>query len=105
MLRRNHKRYLCLLWSWIAAAGLLQPQDATGQNTVELLPLEKAIEMALANNRSLSIARLEIEKSRWEASQFKTKAMPSLSTTALGSELLTPISFTFENGCLETTPA
>jgi len=104
MRRHAHKRYLCLLWSWMAAVGLLQPSSVASQNTVELLPLEKAIERAQANNRSLSISRLEIEKSKWEASQFKTKEMPSLSATVLGSELLTPISFTFDKGVFGTFP-
>jgi outer membrane protein TolC len=88
----------------MAAAGLLQPSTAGAQNTAELLPLETAIELAVAHNRSFSIARLEIEKSQWEESQFKTKMMPSLSVTAMGSQLLTPISFTFKEGVFGTFP-
>jgi outer membrane protein len=104
MLARKHKRYFCLLWSWMAAAGLLQGPNAAGQNSAEPLTLEKSIELAMAHNRSLAIAGLEIEKSKAEASQFKTKRLPTLSTTALGSELLTPISFTFEKGVFGNYP-
>lgn len=104
MLARKHKRYFCLLWPCIAAAGMLQAPSATGQDSAELLPLENAIELALAHNRTLAIAGLEIEKSQAEAAQFKTKRMPSLSTTTMGSQLLTPFSFTFEKGVFGDYP-
>ena len=98
---KAHTRYLCLLWSCVAAAGWFLAPHSGAQDTnslPDLLTLDEAIQIALAHNRSLSIADLEIDKSRWQLSEFKAKALPSWSTTATGSMLLTPVAFTFKKG-------
>jgi outer membrane protein len=70
-----------------------------------LLSLEEAVRLATANNRSLKIASLEVDKSKWQVAEFKTKRLPSMSGSVLGSQLLNEISFTFEKGAFGTFPA
>ncbi len=81
---------LLLLWS--GATFAQEPAD------VPLLTLDAAVQLAIANNRSLQIARLETDKAKWSIESAKTKRLPSFNTYAFGSGLLTPFAFTFEQG-------
>ena len=74
-------------------------------SAARLLSLEEAIHLAIANNRSLQIASLEVDKSKWQIAEFKTKRLPSFSTTVLGSELLNELSFTFKQGVFGNFPS
>jgi outer membrane protein TolC len=87
---------------------MLLPAPATAQDakpTSHRLSLDEAIQLAVANNRSLQIASLDVDKSRWEIAEFKTKRLPSLSTTVLGSQLLNELSFTFKEGAFGNFPS
>ena len=70
-----------------------------------LLTLQEAIQLGMANNRTLRIASLELEKSKWEIAEFKTKRLPAFSGSVLGSQLLTELSFTFKEGAFGSFPA
>src|SRR5262249_48783552 len=70
-----------------------------------LLTLQEAIQLGIANNRTLRVATLEVEKSKWEIAEFKTKRLPSVSGTVLGSQLLNEVSFTFKKGDFGTFQA
>src|SRR5262245_46095551 len=63
-----------------------------------ILTLDEAVELAVKNNLSLRIATLEIEKSKWEVAELKTKRLPAMNTTVFASQLLNEISFTFKEG-------
>jgi outer membrane protein len=78
------------------------------QDTVpapRLLSLEEAVQIALANNRSLKIASLDVDKSPWQIAKFKTKRLPAWNATILGSQLLNEVSFTFKEGSFGSFPA
>jgi len=70
-----------------------------------LLTLDEAVQLAIANNRSLKIATLEVDKSKWQIAEIKTKRLPAMSTTVLGSQLLNDLSFTFKEGAFGNFPA
>ena len=70
-----------------------------------LLTLQEAIQLGIANNRTLRVATLEVEKSKWEIAEFKTKRLPSFSGSILGSELLNELSFTFKEGAFGNFPS
>src|SRR5262249_45750838 len=72
---------------------------------VHLLTLNEAIQIALANNRSLKIATLEVDKSKWQIAEFKTKRLPAFSGTVFGSQLLNEVSFSFKEGAFGNFPA
>jgi outer membrane protein len=84
------------------SAGILAAQDLAHPPT--LLTLQEATQIALANNRSLKIASLEVDKSKWQVAEVKTKRLPAFSTSVLGSQLLNTLSFTFEKGAFGTFP-
>ena len=67
-------------------------------NSAPLLTLDQAIQIAIANNRSLKIASLDVDKSKWELAAVKTKRLPSMNGYLLGSGNLTSPTFTFKQG-------
>jgi len=82
--------------------GMMIAQDAS--SAPRLLTLEDALQTALKNNRSLQIANLEVEKSKWQIAETKTKRLPSFSASVLGSQLLKTLAFTFKEGAFGTFP-
>src|SRR5215470_7708314 len=73
-------------------------------DSANLLTLQEAIRFALANNRSLKIVSLDVDKSKWQVSEIKTKRLPSFSGTVLGSQLLNEVSFNFPAGAFGDIP-
>jgi outer membrane protein len=90
------------------AVGALSTRMIAAQDSApasHVLTLQEAIQLAIANNRSLKIASLEVDKSKWEIAEIKTKRLPSWNTTVLGAQLLNELSFTFREGAFGTFPA
>ena len=86
----------------------LSTGTAAGQDPgsgMQLLTLDQAIQLAVANNRTLKVASLEVDKSKWQIAEIKTKRLPSFSTSVLGSQLLTELSFTFKEGAFGDFPS
>ena len=94
--------FICAVFG-ILSTGIVIAQEPA--STGRLLSLEEAIQLAIANNRSLQIASLDVDKSKWQVAEFKTKRLPSLSGTVLGSELLNELSFTFKEGAFGNFPS
>jgi outer membrane protein len=93
--------FRCIAAIGALSAGLIAAQDSVPR----VLSLDEAIQIAIANNRSLKIASLEVDKSKWQVAEFKTKRLPSMSGTILGSQLLNELSFTFKEGAFGNFPA
>jgi outer membrane protein len=87
----------------IFATGIVSAQEPA--HTEPTLSLDEAVQLAIANNPSLRAASLEVEKSRWQLAESKTKRLPAFSTSVLGSQLLTELAFTFQEGAFGTFPA
>jgi outer membrane protein len=85
------------------SAGTLAAQAPP--DALPLLSLDQAIQLAVANNRSLKIAGLEVDRSKWQLAETKTKRLPSWTTTVLASQLLTQLSFTFQEGAFGNFPS
>ena len=104
--RPTRSRLCNLVLSCVTAAGLssgqLTAQDQTPAPA--LLTLDNAVQIAVANNRSLKIATLEVDKSSWQIAEVKTKRLPSLSGTILASQLLNEVSFSFPAGSFGNLP-
>lgn len=86
-------------WLAFTAAGVAA-QDA---KAAPELTLTEAIRIALMSNRPVSIAKLDISKSRWQLAATKTKRLPEINTYFFGSANLTTPSFTFKKGVLGST--
>ena len=94
--------------SWLGWVVLLVVVSAfsSGQDLPpsRVLTLDDAIRLAVANNRSLKVASLEVDKSKWQVAEVKTKRLPSFSGSVLGSQLLNEVSFNFPAGAFGTIP-
>jgi hypothetical protein len=72
---------------------------ARGQEAqVEVLPLEQAVALALGENRQVKSASIEVEKYSDRLAALRTRRLPEFKFNTLASQLLTPMSFTFEQG-------
>ncbi len=80
---------------------------ATGQERTseDVLTLDRAIELARANNRETRRAKFEIDRQREAAAEARTSYYPRFDTYLLGTELLTPLDFTIRAGQLGTYPS
>lgn len=65
-----------------------------------MLTLDDAIQLAIANNRSLKIAGLNVDVSKWQIAAAKTRRLPAFNTYLFGSGQLVPLDFTFKEGSL-----
>jgi outer membrane protein len=95
-LRRLRWTVLLVVTSAFSSGQDLQPS--------RVLTLDDAIRLAIANNRSLKVASLEVDKSKWQVAEVKTKRLPSFSGSVLGSQLLNEVSFNFPAGAFGTIP-
>lgn len=83
------KRIIACLVTWLV------PALVTGQTTVdrtnETLSLESAIRTAVANNRQVKTALLQVEKAEEEIAAARTRRLPAFETDVTASQLLTPV--------------
>lgn len=86
--------------STITIACLCLPGGAYGQVTT----LSEAIGAAEAANRTIRVAALEHEKAQRAVTVAKTNRFPVFSVTALGSQPLTQLGITLEQGSLGVYP-
>jgi outer membrane protein len=78
-------------------------QEASGAD--ELLTLDQAVKLAIANNRPLRFSFLQIEKSRDSVAEIRTQQFPAFKANLFAAELLTPVDFTIGKGALGTFSA
>ncbi len=78
-------------------------QDSTASESA-VLTLEQAVNIAQANNRSVKNAQLFASIDDDQIAEARTYRFPSISLYALGSQLLTPVNFTFQQGAFGTFP-
>src|SRR5260370_37504425 len=69
-----------------------------------VLTLEQAVSIAHANNRSVKNAQLFASIDEDQIAEARTYRFPSINLYALGSQLLTPVNFTFQQGAFGTFP-
>ncbi len=79
------------------AAGILIAGGAA-QDQPEVVSVDQAVKIALANNRTLKITSLQLDDTKESYLAFKTRRYPSFNTYAFGSQLLAPISFVVQEG-------
>ena len=78
-------------WGLLAAGLAAQEQP-------DVLTVDQAVKLAMANNRMLKITSLQLADTKESYLAFKTHRYPSLNTYIFASELLAPISFTVPAG-------
>jgi len=95
---------ICLLALLPLAARAQEAADtsATAGTPTEILTLEHAVAVAQANNRQIKIAYQSVLQAHDEILAAKSQRLPQFNFYLLGSQLLTPISFDFQQGVLGT---
>ena len=91
--------FASLFWPSLEVRG---QSPSTGK--VETLTLEQAVALALRDNPRIRSAARDVSKSAEEFAASKTRRLPSLNFEVLGTQQLTPLSFTFERGVFGTFP-
>ncbi len=74
------------------------------QDAVRVLTLEDAVSLAQANNRLVKNAQLSVSMRDDEIAEARTYRFPSFNLYALGSQLLTPVNFSFQRGAFGSFP-
>ena len=99
-------RRLILRGFIVAIAPLIFAIAAPGQERTsgDVLTLDRAIELARANNRPTERAKLDIDRQREATAEAKTALYPRFDTYLLGTQLLQPLDFTIKAGQLGTYP-
>jgi outer membrane protein TolC len=86
--------FLAAILSLTFAVGALGQERPSG----DVLTLDRAIELARANNRETKRAKFEIDRQREAWAEAKTQYYPRFDTYLLGMQLLTPLDFTIKAG-------
>ena len=100
----THLVRICLL---AVIPSLIFAMTALGQERIsgDVLTLDRAIELAQANNRETKRAKFDIDKQREASAEAGTFYYPRFDTYLLGSQLLGPLNFTIGAGQLGTYPS
>lgn len=93
----------CLLPLLLAAPLPLLGQDAALPSPP--LTMERAVEVALAQNRRLQQGRLGVETARDREGQARSLAYPQVSGNGIGAHPLGPLDFRFPAGAFGTYPS
>jgi len=94
-----------MLLSAAAGSTALAQEPLVVPPGVEVISLEKAIDLALLNNRSAKNARLEVGKSDERTAAARTHMLPVFKLNGAVSKPLTTFDTTFEKGVFGTTPS
>ncbi|HEV8429138.1 MAG TPA: TolC family protein [Pyrinomonadaceae bacterium] len=96
---------IALMLTGIAGSTALAQEPILIPPGVEVLTLDKAIDLGLLNNRSAKNARLEIGKADDRTAAARTHMLPVFKLNAGVSKPLTTFDTTFEKGVFGTTPS
>ncbi len=88
------------LFAVLVVSAMAQDESASP----DLLTIDQAVTIAVANNRDLKIVSLSVDSSKDKVLAAKTKRLPSFNLYAFGSQLLSPISFDVPAGQFGSYP-
>jgi outer membrane protein TolC len=100
----NSTKRLCALRT-VVILGTLTLAMRAQESSPPVLTLEQAIEQAVANNSALKTASLETLRAADDLAANRTRRFANTQITALGGQLLTKPSVTFQQGSLGVYPA
>jgi outer membrane protein TolC len=72
--------------------------QALDTRAVDVLELDRAVALALDNNRQFKIAALDVERAQQRVAEARTRRLPTFSTYVLASQLITSLDFTVRAG-------
>jgi hypothetical protein len=105
------------MWRWGALPPVMQRFLVTGVvivalnaqeiNDRPLLTVDQAVQIAIDNNRSLKLASLDVEKSKWQLAEVKTNRLPVIKSYIFAAGNLNSPAFDFKQatfGTIGNTP-
>ena len=92
-------RAILVLAALAIAGARLRAQDTAD---APLLTVDQAVEIALGNNRSLKVARLDVDKSKWQIAEIKTNRLPVIKSYIFAAGNLNSPNFEFKEGTFGT---
>ena len=82
-----------------STSGVVAAQESADS---ALLTVDQAVQIAVANNRTLKIASLDIDKSKWQIAEAKTNRLPVFKTYVFAAANLNSPAFTFKQSTFGT---
>ncbi|MGB9254758.1 MAG: TolC family protein, partial [Candidatus Korobacteraceae bacterium] len=95
---------ILLLVCSMAPAAAARPATQDDSAEPDLLTIDQAVKLALADNRDLKIVALNLDISKDKVQQAKTKRYPAFNVYTFASQLLSPIAFEVPAGQFGTYP-
>src|SRR5262245_6771433 len=72
--------------------------------SAQTLSLDEAVTLALAHNRTVANAAIEVEKEEHDIATARSRRLPSFTIESQASQLLRPVDVTFSRGAFGTIP-
>ena len=88
----------------VAGCSFAEASGIVESSSLEVLTVDQAVQIALANNRALKVVSLNVDSSKEKLAAEKTRRLPAFSTYILASQVLQPFSFTVAAGQFGTYP-
>src|SRR5262249_53179687 len=90
--------------SFVLASGVSLMAQEPASTQIPMLTLEEAVSIAQENNRTIKNAVLASSIAADQIAEARTYRFPSLNVYGLGSQLLTPVDFSFQRALFGTFP-
>jgi len=98
---KKHVETWCLVAMLLPALAAAQSMPVT---ITERLSLDKAIRLALENNRQVQSATLQLQKANEDVEVARTHRLPVFDIQGQAAQLLTPVDFAFPQGAFGDFP-
>jgi len=93
-------RLVAVLCALLVPASAIAQPSASG----DVLTLKAALQLALAHNRQVQVALLNVEKADAQLEVSRIRRLPKFELEATASQLLTPVGFSFPRGAFGEFP-
>ena len=98
---KKHVESLCLVLMLVPAVAAAQPAPVA---ITQRLTLDRAIQLAVENNRQIQTAALQLQKANEDVEVARTHRLPVFDIQGQAAQLLTPVDFAFPQGAFGEFP-
>ena len=98
---KKHVESLCLVLTLVPAVAAAQPAPVA---ITQRLTLDRAIQLAVENNRQIQTAALQLQKANEDVEVARTHRLPVFDIQGQAAQLLTPVDFAFPQGAFGEFP-
>jgi len=98
---KKHVETLCLVLTLVPAVAAAQPAPVA---ITQRLTLDRAIQLAVENNRQIQTAALQLQKANEDVEVARTHRLPVFDIQGQAAQLLTPVDFAFPQGAFGEFP-